>query len=64
MVSYQVWTRICYSVAEEKGAQFSGIEDGAAFTSEIATYWNENKLTLVGYTEAQARKEAEEVVSG
>lgn len=62
MVSYQVWTSICFEVAKSKGARFSGISDGGQFVKEIAQYWRDNP-ELKGFTKAQARSRAEEVVT-
>ena len=62
MVSYQRFTAICYEVAKRKGVQFSGIQDGADFTSQIAQYWNENKAEIKPMTVKQATDLAEEIV--
>lgn len=63
MVSYQTYTSIAFDVAEQKGAQFDGIEDGGQFISELSDYWQSEKDRLKQMTEAQARSELEEVVT-
>lgn len=62
MVSYQKFTSICYKMAKKKGVQFEGISDGAAFTSQIADYWNKNKTDVKPMTVSQATDLAEEIV--
>lgn len=61
MVSYQTYTAIAFDIAEGKGAQFDGIQDGGEFISELAAYWNANQQ-LKQMTEKQTRNELQEVV--
>lgn len=55
MVSYQVFTSIAFDVAETKGAQFDGIEDGGQFISELSDLWQENKEQYKQMTREQMR---------
>lgn len=55
MVSYQTMVRIAFDIAESKGGEFSGIDDGGQFLSELGTLWNENKDEVRQMTEQQTR---------
>jgi len=63
MVSYTTYTRIGFRVAEEKGAQFDGIDDGGRFISELAALWQDEKSELKQMTEEQAERRLNEVVT-
>lgn len=63
MVTWQKLVEIAFDVADDKGAQFEGISDGGQFMSQVAELWSQNKETWKQYTEAQARRELEEVVT-
>lgn len=63
MVSYQTYTAIAFEVAERKGAQFDGIQDGGQFISELSDYWQANKAELKQMTERQARQRLNSVVT-
>lgn len=63
MVSYQTYTAIAFEIANEKGAQFDGIQDGGQFISQLAQYWRQNKENLKQMTEQQARRQLQSVVS-
>lgn len=62
MVSYQTYTSIAFDVAEKKGAEFDGIQDGGEFISELAEYWSENER-LKQMTVQQVRNDLEGVVT-
>jgi len=62
MVSYQTYTSIAFDVANSKGAQFDGIEDGGEFIAELGAYWNENP-ELKQMTEDQVRNRLNGVVN-
>jgi len=62
MVSWQTLVGIAFDVAEDKGASFRGIEDGASFMEDLGMYWSENKDSLKQMTEKQARSHLQEVV--
>lgn len=63
MVSYQRFTSIAFDVAEQKGAQFDGIEDGGRFVSELSELWQAEKDRYKQMTEDQMRAELEGVVT-
>lgn len=62
MVSYQEYTAIAFSIAQDKGAEFDSINDGGQFVSELAAYWNENKEELKPLTEQQTIDRLDSVV--
>lgn len=62
MVNYTTFTSIAFEVAEEKGGQFAGIEDGGAFMSELGDLWTANKQSYVQMTEEQLRRELMQVI--
>jgi len=55
MPSWQTFVRLAYEVADEKGAQFEGIEEGGAFISDLSRVWSENKQQIKQMTERQAK---------
>jgi len=63
MVTYQTLTKLAYEVADQKGASFDGIEDGASFTRQVAALWNRNKDEWKQMTKEQARSRLNEVVT-
>lgn len=63
MVTYQTFTSIAFDVADEKGAQFAGIEDGGQFIQQVAAVWNQRKDEFLQMTEEQARAELNTLVS-
>lgn len=62
MVSWQTVVELAFDIADEKGAQFSGISDGGAFMSDLAELWSQNKDEWRSYTRQQARSELERVI--
>jgi len=62
MVSWQTLVELAFDVADEKGAQFGGIQDGSSFMSNLAELWSQNKELWKQYTEQQARNELEELI--
>jgi len=62
MVSWQTTVSIAFEIANDKGAQFDGIEDGGEFMSQLSAYWSDNKDSLKQLTESQARAELAEVI--
>lgn len=60
MVSYQRFTAIAFDVAESKGAQFQGIQDGGKFLSQLSDLWQANKDEYVQLTEQQTRNRLQE----
>jgi len=55
MVSWQRFTAIAFDVAKGKGAQYSGIEEGGDFISQLSEVWQADKDRLKQMTEQQAR---------
>jgi len=55
MVSYQVYTSIAYDVADDKGIEFEGIDDGARYVSELAELWRQDKQDIKPMTKQQVR---------
>lgn len=62
MVSYQVFTKLAFDVAESKGGTFSNIQDGGEFVSEVAAVWNDDKERIKQMTQNQARNYLQELV--
>jgi len=62
MVSWQTFVEIGFDVAEQKGAQFSGISDGGAFMSDLAEVWSQNKEEYRQLTESQTRSRLRNLV--
>lgn len=62
MVSWQTLVRIAFEIAEQKGAEFDGIEEGGQFMSDLAAVWSQNKAEYKGYTERQARSELQQLI--
>jgi len=63
MVSWQTWVSIGFETAEAKGAQFSGISDGASFMSDLAAVWQSDKQRYRQMTKQQVRDLMEDLVS-
>jgi hypothetical protein len=63
MVSYQTFTSIAFDVADEKGAQFAGIEEGGQFIQQVAAVWNQRTDEFRQMTEQQARAELNQLVT-
>lgn len=62
MVSWQTVVSISFEIAEQKGAQFDGIEDGGEFMSQLSEYWSMNKDDLKQMTEQQAENDLRTVI--
>lgn len=62
MVSWQVFVSIAFDMAEAKGAQFEGIEQGGAFMSDLADVWQADKDRYKQMTRQQVRSELQELV--
>lgn len=59
MVGWQQFVGLVFEVADEKGVQFSGIEDGAEAMEVASNYWNQVD-GIKSASEAEARKFLEE----
>jgi len=62
MVSWQTVVELGFDIAEQKGAQFTGISDGGEFMADLAEAWSQNKDEWRGYTRSQARSQLEEMI--
>ena len=62
MVSWQTFVEIAFDVADDKGAEFAGITQGAAFMSDLGDLWSEEKEKYKQLTQQQTRRELETVV--
>jgi hypothetical protein len=63
MVSWQTFVRLGFEVAENKGAQFSGIEQGGDFIEGLSQVWNADKERLKQMTERQAQNYLDDKVT-
>lgn len=62
MVSWQVFVELAFDVANGKGAQFSGIEDGAGFIEDLSEVWQQDKQRYKQMTKKQARNALKDLV--
>jgi hypothetical protein len=62
MVSWQTFVEIAFDVADDKGAQFTGIKEGGAFMSDLADLWSQEKERYIQMTEQQVRNELQDLV--
>jgi len=62
MVTWQTFVEIGFDVAERKGAQFAGIDDGAEFMTALASVWRRDKDTYKQLTREQTRNKLKEIV--
>jgi len=62
MVSWQTTVSIAFEIANDKGAQFDGIQDGAEFMTQLSEYWGQNEARLKQLTESQARSDLRDVI--
>jgi hypothetical protein len=62
MVTWQVFVRLAYQVAEQKGAQFGGIESGSDFIEQLAPVWQSDKERIKQMTENQAENYLDDVI--
>ena len=62
MVSWQTLVSIAFDIAEQKGAQFDGIEEGGAFLNDLSAVWQTDKAQIKQMTEQQARDYLQDLV--
>jgi len=55
MVSWQVFVSLAYETANDKGAKFTGIDDGADFVTQLSPLWQQDKQRLKQMTKQQAK---------
>lgn len=53
---------VAFDIADSKGAQFDGIDDGGEFMSELADVWQQDKDEIKQMTESQARSYLRDMV--
>lgn len=53
MVSWTDFVRLGFRVADGKGGEFEGIDEGAEFITALSMLWNEDKQRLRQMTEQQ-----------
>lgn len=62
MVSWQSFVAIAFDVAEDKGIEFAGINDGASFMSDLGDLWSQEKQRYKQMTKQQTYNDLEEMV--
>jgi len=62
MVSWQTLVSIAFDIAEQKGAQFDGIEEGGKFLNDLSAVWQTDKAQIKQMTEQQARNYLQDLV--
>lgn len=53
MVSWQRFVGLAFQVADTKGVQFAGIDEGADFITALSQLWQEDQQSIKQMTEQQ-----------
>ena len=62
MVSWQTFVSIAFDIANTKGGEFDGIEDGSGFLSDLSMVWQQDKEQYKQMTKAQVRDVLDDLV--
>lgn len=60
MVAYQKFVSIVFDVARDRGRSIDSLSDSQQYLGVAAELWTENKATLRGMDEAEARRWTEQ----